>query len=132
VPDNQEHINGWTVQTLHNYILSTLREMDKRYEQRWAAQQTALNKVEASTQDRFASVNEFRAVLSDQQHTYITRTEYERAHQYLIDKANDNSDRLNRLEGSQSGVSSTVATLIAVIGVVAAFGAIIAVVVIHH
>ena len=51
-------------------------------------------KAEASTEARFASVNEFRGQLSDQTRSFLTRNEYLTAHQGLIDKVDAVDQRL--------------------------------------
>lgn len=46
----------------------------------------AVDKAETAAEKRFESVNEFRAQLADQAGTFLTRVEYDAAHQALIDK----------------------------------------------
>jgi ElaB/YqjD/DUF883 family membrane-anchored ribosome-binding protein len=77
---------GWTIDTALNHWLS-LRDGDNlRYEQRFVAQERAVEaalqsarsatqKAETAAERRFDSVNEFRQTLSNNQATYITRTE---------------------------------------------------------
>lgn len=76
----------WTIGTLREHVLALREADDKRYSQRSADQekavQAALNaaekatdKADAASEKRFDGVNEFRSTLKDQQSTYITRTE---------------------------------------------------------
>ena len=77
---------GWTTDTALNHWLS-LRDADNvRNEQRFVAQERAVEfalgaaraateKADAANEKRFANVNEFRQALSNQQSTYITRSE---------------------------------------------------------
>ena len=46
----------------------------------------AILKAEAAADKRFESVNEFRAALSDQSNTFMTRTEYHTQHASLAEK----------------------------------------------
>lgn len=67
--------SGFTTDTLKAYLDSRLEEADKRYDQRFQAQQKALEKSDAATEKRFESVNEFRNQLRDQNLTFIARSE---------------------------------------------------------
>jgi hypothetical protein len=55
-------------------------------------------KAETAADKRFESVNEFRAVLTDQTRTLLTRTEYEVARRALEERVSVNADRVNALE----------------------------------
>jgi hypothetical protein len=76
----------WTIETVREHVLALMDERDKRYEQRFLQQETAVTaalnsskeavaKAERATEKRFESVNEFRGALSDAQKNYITRSE---------------------------------------------------------
>ena len=100
--------SGWTIETAIDHLLSVISEKhsqtlmvitgnDKRYEERFAASQKALElglmgtkseislalaaadravqKAEVATEKRFESVNEFRGTLDSQQRTLIPRSE---------------------------------------------------------
>ena len=64
-----------TVETipLKEHFESLLREMEKRYEQRFDAQEKAVLKAEVATEKRLEGVNEFRKTLSDQQSTFVSK-----------------------------------------------------------
>lgn len=79
--------------------------MELRYQQRFDAQTSAINaalqaakeaviKAETATENRFASVNEFRQTLSDQAGTFISRTEF-----------NALKERIDRADGHTGGLS---------------------------
>jgi hypothetical protein len=68
---------NWTFETLLVHFKELLDASDKRYEQRFVAQKEAIQKAEASSDARFASVNEFRAALADQQRNLVPRSEAE-------------------------------------------------------
>ena len=85
----------WTIDALLQYFNSILETRDQKYEQQFKHQQEAvsaalqssekaISKAENSNEKRFESVNEFRAVLSDQQRMLMTRSEYEVNHRNLI------------------------------------------------
>lgn len=78
-------------------IRKTIKESDRRYEQRFDAQEKAtmvaitsakeaVTKAEASTERRFESVNEFRAALADQSSTLVSRTEVDQYNKALNEK----------------------------------------------
>jgi hypothetical protein len=111
--------SDWTTETLRQHVLGLiaaheqrsyerLKDMDLRYQQRFDAQQRALedalqsvkeatradldaakeavNKAEKSNERRFDSVNEFRAQLADQASTFMTRREAEARLGALMEK----------------------------------------------
>lgn len=83
----------WTVESLKEHFTMVLQQMDRRYEERFAHQERALElalrsqeklessskeaiiKAETAVEKRFEGVNEFRKALSDQTSTFIPRTE---------------------------------------------------------
>ena len=107
-------------------ILEFLGERDLRYQQRFDAQQLALQdaltaqekaveaallaakeavtKAEAATEKRFDSVNAFRAQLADQSASFMPRAEYDANHKALEDKSNMVGDRQNRMDGNIAGM----------------------------
>jgi hypothetical protein len=54
----------------------------------------AVTKAEVAAEERFKSVNEFRAQLGDQAATFLTRTEYDTAHTNLVQRFESESKRL--------------------------------------
>lgn len=85
-PSATTPVSGWSVETAMFHLLSVTASNDRRYEQRFEAQEKAVGnaifaadravvKAEAATEKRFESVNEFRATLSDQQRTFMPRSE---------------------------------------------------------
>jgi hypothetical protein len=49
-------------------------------------------------------VNEFRAALTDNERTFLTRNEYDRAHVVLVEKIEVLSGRMNETEARNRGV----------------------------
>ncbi len=93
--ETEKEVSGWTVDTLHNHISDLMRAADKRYEQRFDAQEKAVkdalasadravNKAETASEKRLDSVNEFRKTLSDQTGTFLTRAEFYWAVGFLL------------------------------------------------
>lgn len=105
---------------------AALAERDRRYTERFAAQeganQLALNaaekavlKAENASEKRFEAVNEFRATLSDQAATLISRKEVEA----LFSAVNST---LNRLENSDAAALGKGAGMSQLWGVIVASG----------
>lgn len=144
-------VSGWTVDTLHGHMLRVLDEMDRRYQQRYeaqqegvaaalAAQEKAVNaaliaadraviKAELAAEKRFESVNEFRATLSDQAATLMPRLEAESRLQTIGVAVSEIKDRINRSEGVGHGAylawtvaGSAVVLVLAILGFALARG----------
>jgi hypothetical protein len=79
--------------TLKEHFDVILRERDLRYKERWDATETAIVKSEQAIEKRFESVNEFRAQLSDQTITFLTRKEYDLNHK-LVENQVSNIQKL--------------------------------------
>lgn len=75
-------------------------------------------KFETATDHRFEGVNEFRAVLGEQQATYVTRNEIDSKFEAQGKRVQDNTDRLNQSEGKGSGLNAFWGYLIGAIGLV--------------
>jgi hypothetical protein len=125
-------------------IRDLLSEMDRRYEQRFIAQQEAiqaallaqkeavnaaltaadraLSKAELASEKRFEGVNEFRAALSDQARELMPRGEAQTLISSLSAKVNDLTDRFNRSEGKGTGKDQSWAVVIAVISALLGIG----------
>ena len=103
------HYEQWTVTTLGQHMDQRLDDLIIRLDERHLAQQGAVTaalasaekavaKAETANEKRFENVNEFRAALSDQTATLLTRTEYETAHEAVVEKINISLDRISALE----------------------------------
>ncbi len=114
--ETEEHISGWTVDTLRAHISDMMGAHDRRYEQRFEAQEKAVNsalraaqdavtKAELATEKRFESVNEFRAQLSDQSRTLMPRNEYEAQHHALVERIDLLDKRVTETTGRSQGLS---------------------------
>lgn len=107
----------WNVFTLYEHFTALIAEKDRRYQEKFAAQENAVKialeerekatlKSEESYNERFKSVNEFRGTLSDQSHTFITRTEAQQATKSNSDKIEALTSRFDKLEGRSAGLSA--------------------------
>jgi hypothetical protein len=111
--ETEERESAWTVDTIRAHFEAVLAERDLRYQQRFDAQEKALDaalasaekqvnqaltsaqqavdKAEAAAERRFASVNEFRAQLGDQVRTFAPReyvdSQLQAVSQRLVDLA---------------------------------------------
>ena len=79
-------------------------------------QATAVAKAEDANEKRFASVNEFRATLSDQATKFIARSEVEQRFTSMNEKIVDMSSRMDRNEGRGSGLNAGWGYLVAGLG----------------
>ncbi len=82
--ETKSDINGWTVDTLKAYVERLFDEHDRRYEQRFSAQQQSLtdalasatravDKAEEIAEKWRANANEWRAAMSDKDKLYLTK-----------------------------------------------------------
>ena len=107
--ETEEHVSGWTVDTLKEYLSRRLDDlglrMDRRMDDADKAIQAALisaekavTKAEEATQRRFEGVNEFRAALADQTATFIPRAEFDAAVEAASARITANAERVAALE----------------------------------
>ncbi len=111
-------MSEWTVETLKEFVEQRFTDSDKAIQAALASAEKAVGKAETASEKRFDSVNEFRAQLSDQAATLMTRTEYITNHKALEDKIGDLTDRMNRSDGSNAGSEVTIGKIYAAIGAV--------------
>lgn len=109
--------------SLHEHIDGLLHEFDKRYEQRFAAQeqatlaalnsaQLAVDKAEANTKLWQANSNEWRGTMTDKDKLYMTKAECYPRFEAFEKAIND----LNTLRDIAIGKASQNAVLLAVVG----------------
>jgi hypothetical protein len=90
-------LSDWTVRTLREYILALLFEKDKQNEQRFQAQESAVQsaliaaeraavKSEAASEKRFENTNEWRQVVTDRDQLFARTAEMSARFQNLEDK----------------------------------------------
>jgi hypothetical protein len=92
--------NGWTTITSHAFFVAVLEEMDRRYEQRFEAQekavsaalssaQVAVAKAETAAEKRFEGLNELREVVTSMLSAAMPRKEAETGLSLLREKFAD-------------------------------------------
>lgn len=142
-------VSGWTIDTLKEHLAELHLASEARltaaitHAQDMAsastrAAQNAIDKAEAATAAKFASVNEFRAALADQAERMMPRGESENRYSALQEKLEvfahtailrsealtTRIDELNRRlllrEGAESGSKETKQTSMAVLAVIVA------------
>lgn len=129
---------GWTINTLRKHLIAMLSEMDKRNEQRFLAQESAVTaalaaakeavaKAESASEKRFENTNEWRQVITDRDQTFVPRREMDgrlESHAQKLDaqdeKLNSIENRLAQSQGRGSGLNSGWAYLIGFVGLSAA------------
>jgi hypothetical protein len=137
--ETEKDISGWTTDTLRVHLERQLDDMRHLLDERYATQVKALDaafaaadkavqaallsaekavtKAEIASEKRFESVNEFRAALSDQTASFLSRTEYDAAHDAVVERITTLTDRVNRSEGSREGVRLSGGVLVSVVTV---------------
>lgn len=96
--ETEKQVSGWTVDTLKEYV-----------EQRFIAQEKAVQIANEASEKRFESVNEFRGQLGDQTRTFLPRAEYDARHETLENSVSELTNRINRTEGKGKGIDKTIA-----------------------
>lgn len=124
-------VGDWTTGTLkiyHDEKLASLKEyaeqriddQDKYVESKFLAIKEAVLKAEVANDKRFESVNEFRAQLSDQTNSFLSRLEYNAQHKALEDRVTALTDRINVSEGKSNGINAGWGYLVGAVGLAAA------------
>lgn len=76
----------WLLSLVQQMVIGILDERDRRYQERFEAQQQALGKVEQATEKRFESVNEFRKAMGDRDILYMPRAEAMSQYTSILEK----------------------------------------------
>lgn len=102
-------------------IWAVIQEREKRFQERFEAQERALDKAETASEKRFDAVNEFRAQLKDYQTTLATKAEMDAEFRAQTMKIDAMEKRLNLTEGKAGGLNQGWLILVAAIGAVGVF-----------
>jgi hypothetical protein len=114
--ETRADVSAWQVDTLHDHFTELLNEMDKRYEQRFHAQEIlrkendvlnnrALVSALAANEKRLDAMNEFREQLKDQSASFIGRAELMQNTKMFDDKIDVIERRLDRTDGKGEGIN---------------------------
>jgi tetrahydromethanopterin S-methyltransferase subunit G len=119
--ETRDGINGWTVHTLKVHLVAVMDERDKRYAQRFEAQESASKYAQEKA-------NEFRGQLKDQAERFMPRTEGEQASRTNSEKIDALATRAERLEGAlvaisgeKSGREASFKLFVVVVGLIVSF-----------
>jgi hypothetical protein len=86
-------------------------ERDIRYEQRFAAQERAVEKSETAQRDYNAKSNEFRAALDDSNKDKIGRQEFDARLNAVNEKIDGLTESRSKSEGRSGGSAATIALI---------------------
>ena len=116
----------WTLDTVVKYFKSILKEMDKRYQQRFQAQVEEVGKALAELERRLIEMNNFRDAMKNQQATFETKTEAELKFANLGSQIKGLSEQIRLLTesnlsnaGKRAGAVSVWTVGVAILGAVA-------------
>lgn len=147
--------------TIKEHVLQLINERDQKYEQRlkgiddkleesrqavkdamaaanlmletaMISSEKAILKAEASTEKRFASVNEFRAQLQDQNNTFSRAAEVNYRFEALEKKLDAAIEQLRVSHGREEGVASTWAIMIVIVTLLLSTGGIVVAIVLSR
>jgi predicted nucleic acid-binding protein len=110
---------GWNVETVLDHLTSLIGEHDKRYAQRFDAQERALEKVEAATESRFQSVNEFRGSLNDVLQKQMPRQESVALHDAARERIDKLEAEVQVARSDRNSMKLLIAGAVGLLGVVA-------------
>jgi hypothetical protein len=124
----------------HQQLVSVIAGNDRRYEERFAASQKALElglaaqkseigaalvaadravqKAETAAEKRFEGVNEFRNTLADQQRTLIPRSEVEALMKNIENKIDQVEKVLDRMSVERQGIKGGYGYAVGIVGFV--------------
>jgi tetrahydromethanopterin S-methyltransferase subunit G len=108
---NENNVN------IYDYLNTRLNDLYNSFEQRFESNERQVDRAERFLNERLASVNEFRLVLSDQQKLLVNRTEYKD----LIDRVDRLESRVSMSEGRGKGISASWGYLVGAVGLIVAF-----------
>jgi len=84
--ETEEQPSGLTPDHVLRFVRALLDEHDRRYEQRFVAQEKAVDTALLSMNERLAGMNEFRSTLQDQQRTFVSRSDVDTRLQALVER----------------------------------------------
>lgn len=138
--ETEDAVSGWTIDTLRESTQREIRDLRTLLDERYATQTKALDaafvaaekgvvtalasaekataKAETAAERRFEAVNEFRAQLSDQNATFITRVEFNAKFEGLERQVQDLKKRADQSQGSSIGTGKLYGWLIAAAGLI--------------
>ncbi len=86
--------------TLREHLDAILAEREKRYTDRFNAQEKAIEIAHQAQQQHFESINNLQHRLDEQSRTMISRNEYYEAHSAIVKRQDESDKRLLPLLGA--------------------------------
>lgn len=136
----EERTNGWTIETLREATQQEIRDLRILLDERYATQTKALDaafaaadkavttalgsaekavtKAEAAAEKRFESVNEFRAQLTDQNASFVTRVEFDSKVESMEKQIDDLKKYADLNRGRSGGLAAMYGWIIAAVGLI--------------
>lgn len=114
-PQQTQQQSQWTLVTLKEHYDYVLEQRDLKIDQKFQALEQAVKIANDAMNERFESVNEFRATLTDQQATFVNKSEYNANHASITSQLEDLKRRLDKYETLKQGGSTTLYIMIAII-----------------
>jgi hypothetical protein len=115
----------WTIPSLHDHLVALLDEHDKRYMERFTAQEKAMIVALQAIDRRLEGMNELRSSLSYLSARQITREAADLRFSSLDTKIDDLKEYINQTKGRSSGSSAAWATLVSVVAMIGSIVAIV-------
>lgn len=100
---------------LREYVIDLMNERDRRYKERFDAQESAQRELKSGTDLRFAGINEFRGALDDAQRTLMPRAEAEARMEALHKNMGELKEQVSLITASGVGVKAGYAWAVAVV-----------------
>lgn len=123
--ETEKEVSGWTVDTLRELIITRMDERDRRYTEKFDAQEKAVLVALDQTRTRFENVNEWRGTVSDLLANAMPRPEAVTINAATNDKIQAINSRLDKIEGGGSSKHALFGYVVAVAGILIAIGALV-------
>lgn len=127
--------SGWSTDTLKAYVERVVHESDRRYEQRFEAQEKAVtaalasaalavDRAEVNAERWRNNANEWRAAMTDREKNFMSRDQADSQFDALEKQITDLKRSRDASEGRMGGISAGWGYLVGAIGLAAALVAI--------
>jgi anion-transporting ArsA/GET3 family ATPase len=103
VSESDHNAAGWTFDTLYIHVMEISKAAKEGVNTAMTAAEKANEKAEKASEKRFDAVNEFRAMVQDQQATFANKEQTEFRLTSIDDKFSDMDKRLAEGAGKMQG-----------------------------
>lgn len=111
-------LEGWTVNTLKEYILAVLDERDKLYTAQAKAIERALDKAEGSMSVRLEAMNGLREDMRDQAANYSRRADLDAVREIIDTRLKILENKNSNLEGRLWAIGAVIVVINILVGVI--------------